>query len=346
MSDGPGAATTSAATIGESEVPQQWRPSAGGMVDNHGRVDSIRAEESHMGNARDSSWSANSSSVSSADEEVDEAQVLREDFAGDQHQQQNDKQLPPMVPINISQSIAGGNASASAGHPMGGLSRGLSNSTAASSESQGQQQRISLDDFERIRVLGQGSFGKVVLSRRKCSGKLYAIKTLTKQYVVKKKQVEHTRTERSVLSYMNHPFIVKLHFAFQNRDKLHFVLDFVPGGELFFHLGRAGRFSEELGRFYTAEISLALGHLHSKGVVYRDLKVSMSLGASCVLVLMCACHGLRGRNSFFFLYSSAAAVKASFEFVEFALVLAHSYFSSLIFTKHVPSLLLLDSDCI
>lgn len=129
-----------------------------------------------------------------------------------------------------------------------------------------------LDDFEMVRVLGKGSFGKVVLCRKRDNGKLYAMKILKKQHVIKRKQVAHTKTERSVLGQVDHPFVVKLHYAFQTQNKLHFVLDFCSGGELFFHLGRAGRFSEHLGRFYAAEIALALGHLHAKGVVYRDLK--------------------------------------------------------------------------
>lgn len=129
-----------------------------------------------------------------------------------------------------------------------------------------------LEDFEMVSVLGKGSFGKVMLCRKKDTQKLYAVKVLKKKHVLKRKQLRHAKTERSVLGYLDHPFVVKLHYAFQTRDKLHFVLDFLPGGELFFHLGRSGRFKEDLGRFYTAEIALALGHLHSHRVVYRDLK--------------------------------------------------------------------------
>jgi len=148
--------------------------------------------------------------------------------------------------------------------------------TGASNREQQQQQRKakkpSLDDFEMVRVLGKGSFGKVMLCRKKDTQQLYAMKVLKKEHVLKRKQVAHTRTERSVLGLVDHPFVVKLYYAFQTGDKLHFVLDFCSGGELFFHLGRAGRFSEGRGRFYTAEIALALGHLHTKSVVYRDLK--------------------------------------------------------------------------
>ena len=97
-------------------------------------------------------------------------------------------------------------------------------------------QRVSLEDFSLIRVIGKGSFGKVTLVRKKDNSKIFAMKVLSKSNVVKRKQVEHTRTERRVLGVANHPFIVTLHYAFQTKDKLYFVLDYCPGGELFFHL--------------------------------------------------------------------------------------------------------------
>jgi hypothetical protein len=82
---------------------------------------------------------------------------------------------------------------------------------------------------------------------------VYAMKVLFKASVVRLNQVEHTRTERNVLEYLKHPFIVRMRYAFQTREKLFFVLDYCPGGEVFFHLGRAGRFSEHRARFYAAE---------------------------------------------------------------------------------------------
>jgi serine/threonine protein kinase len=98
------------------------------------------------------------------------------------------------------------------------------------------------------------------------------MKILSKSNVVKRKQVEHTITERRVLGYTRHPFIIQLHYAFQTRDKLFLVVDYAGGGEMFFHLGRLGRFKESMARFYSAQLVLALGHLHKLGVVYRDLK--------------------------------------------------------------------------
>jgi serum/glucocorticoid-regulated kinase 2 len=101
---------------------------------------------------------------------------------------------------------------------------------------------------------------------------MFAMKILKKSHLVRRRQIERTRTERKVLSVVNHPFIMKLHYAFQSPDKLYLVLDYCPGGELFFHLSRFRRFPERVARFYSAELLLALGHLHKRGIIYRDLK--------------------------------------------------------------------------
>jgi serum/glucocorticoid-regulated kinase 2 len=103
-------------------------------------------------------------------------------------------------------------------------------------------------------------------------GQLFAMKILRKSHLVRRRQIERTRTERKVLSVVNHPFIMRLHYAFQSTDKLYLVLDYCPGGELFFHLSRFRRFPERVARFYAAELLLALGHLHKRGIIYRDLK--------------------------------------------------------------------------
>ena len=139
----------------------------------------------------------------------------------------------------------------------------------------------SMDDrpsekmFTSMRVLGKGSFGKVVLVQKRTGkerGGLFAMKILRKTHLVKRRQIERTKTERKVLALVDHPFIMKLHFAFQSEDKLYLVLDYCPGGELFFHLSRYRRFPERVARFFSAELLLALGHLHKKGIIYRDLK--------------------------------------------------------------------------
>jgi protein-serine/threonine kinase len=131
-----------------------------------------------------------------------------------------------------------------------------------------------LDDFQLLKVIGKGSYGKVMLVKHNMSGnnEIYAMKMLRKENVVKRNQVEHTRAERNVLETASHPFIVKLMYAFQTPKKLYFVLEFCPGGELFFHLSRTGRFSEGRSRFYSAQLVLALGYPHSLNIIYRDLK--------------------------------------------------------------------------
>jgi len=131
-----------------------------------------------------------------------------------------------------------------------------------------------LDDFQLLKVLGKGSYGKVMLVQHKTvpSRKVYAMKMLRKDNIVKRNQVEHTQTERTVLESAKHPFIVDLMYAFQTPKKLYFVLEYCQGGELFFHLSRAGRFSEGRCRFYAAELLLAIEYLHSLNIIYRDLK--------------------------------------------------------------------------
>ncbi len=98
------------------------------------------------------------------------------------------------------------------------------------------------------------------------------MKIMKKEHVIAKNQVTHTKDEKSVLQKIKHPFIVNLHFAFQTPDKLYLILDYVNGGELFFHLKKNGKFSEERVKFYAAEIASALLHLHRHGIIYRDLK--------------------------------------------------------------------------
>jgi tRNA A-37 threonylcarbamoyl transferase component Bud32 len=132
--------------------------------------------------------------------------------------------------------------------------------------------KVGLADFETIRVLGKGSFGKVTLVRKIANDKLYAMKILSKPNIVRRKQVEHTRTERRILGTITHPYIVKLHYAFQTDKKLFFVLDYAAGGELFHHLCKMKKFPENYAIFYSAELTLALEELHRHGVVYRDLK--------------------------------------------------------------------------
>lgn len=131
---------------------------------------------------------------------------------------------------------------------------------------------VSLKDFELKAVLGKGSFGKVMLVQRLNTDEVYAMKVLRKEAIIAGNQVNHTKAERNILQSVDSPFIVKMHFAFQTQGKLYLILDYVRGGELFFQLKREGLFSVERVRLYSAEIIMALRHLHQKDIVYRDLK--------------------------------------------------------------------------
>ncbi|KAM6382122.1 ribosomal protein S6 kinase alpha-3 isoform 2-T2 [Alca torda] len=128
--------------------------------------------------------------------------------------------------------------------------------------------------FELLKVLGQGSFGKVFLVK-KISGsdarQLYAMKVL-KKATLKVRDRVRTKMERDILVEVNHPFIVKLHYAFQTEGKLYLILDFLRGGDLFTRLSKEVMFTEDDVKFYLAELALALDHLHSLGIIYRDLK--------------------------------------------------------------------------
>lgn len=133
-------------------------------------------------------------------------------------------------------------------------------------------QSLTIDDFELTTVIGKGSFGKVMQVRKRDTMRVYALKTIRKAHIVDRKEITHTLAERLVLARINNPFIVPLKFSFQSEQKLYLVLAFVNGGELFHHLQREQRFNEERSRFYSAELLLALEHLHELDVVYRDLK--------------------------------------------------------------------------
>uniref|UniRef100_A0AAY4DQ65 non-specific serine/threonine protein kinase n=1 Tax=Denticeps clupeoides TaxID=299321 RepID=A0AAY4DQ65_9TELE len=142
----------------------------------------------------------------------------------------------------------------------------------------GYTEKVGMENFELLKVLGTGAYGKVFLVRKTSGhdeGKLYAMKVLKKAAIVQKaKTAEHTRTERQVLEHIRQsPFLVTLHYAFQTQTKLHLILDYVSGGEMFTHLYQRDHFSEDEVRTYIGEIILALEHLHKLGIVYRDIKL-------------------------------------------------------------------------
>ncbi|MCJ1409705.1 hypothetical protein MMC19_003787 [Ptychographa xylographoides] len=134
------------------------------------------------------------------------------------------------------------------------------------------QRTLKIEDFELLKVVGKGSFGKVMQVMKRDTHRIYALKTIRKGHIISRSEVAHTLAERSVLAQINNPFIVPLKFSFQSPEKLYFVLAFVNGGELFHHLQREQRFDINRSRFYTAELLCALECLHGFNVIYRDLK--------------------------------------------------------------------------
>lgn len=138
----------------------------------------------------------------------------------------------------------------------------------------GTQRQYSLNDFELIRVIGRGSYAKVLMVELKKTRRIYAMKVIKKALVTDDEDIDWVQTEKHVFeTASNHPFLVGLHSCFQTPSRLFFVIEFVRGGDLMFHMQRQRRLPEEHARFYAAEISLALNFLHEKGIIYRDLKL-------------------------------------------------------------------------
>jgi serum/glucocorticoid-regulated kinase 2 len=157
---------------------------------------------------------------------------------------------------------------------------------------------LTIDAFDLLKVIGKGSFGKVMQVRKKDTQRIYALKTIRKAHIASRPgEITHILAERTVLALVNNPFIVPLKFSFQNPDKLYLVMSFgeyfifiklvttyvcaVNGGELFYHLQREGKFDQDRSRFYAAELLCALEHLHGFNVVYRCV---LNAG-SCAIVL-------------------------------------------------------------
>lgn len=136
--------------------------------------------------------------------------------------------------------------------------------------------KVGISDFDLIRVLGQGGFGKVLQVRKRTppfDNQVFAMKILKKSGIIKsRKETEHTIAERNILGGIKSDFICKLFYAFQTTEKLYFVLEFLEGGELFMLMEKEGTLAEPHAAFYAAEMIVALNHLHRCDIIYRDLK--------------------------------------------------------------------------
>ncbi|KAG5896711.1 hypothetical protein JTB14_014587 [Gonioctena quinquepunctata] len=129
-----------------------------------------------------------------------------------------------------------------------------------------------IEDFHIIKTIGTGTFGRVVLCKNKETDEYGAMKILCLADVIRLKQVEHVKNEKNILQEIRHPFIVNMLWCDRDESCIYMLFDYVCGGELFSYLRNAGRFTSSTGNFYSAEIVSALEYLHSKSIVYRDLK--------------------------------------------------------------------------
>ncbi|AYU78037.1 protein kinase A catalytic subunit / PKAC3 [Leishmania donovani] len=129
-----------------------------------------------------------------------------------------------------------------------------------------------LSDLEMRETVGTGTFGRVRLVKHKGTGQYAALKILKKQEILRMKQVDHVMAEASLLQEIDHPFIVSMLRGYMDKNRLYILLEYVVGGELFSHLRKAGKFPNDVSKFYCAEVILAFDYLHNKTIVYRDLK--------------------------------------------------------------------------
>ncbi|CAD8090358.1 unnamed protein product [Paramecium sonneborni] len=139
-------------------------------------------------------------------------------------------------------------------------------------EQENRQSRVCLRDFEFIRCIGMGGFSKVYMVREKRTGQFYAMKLIEKNSIISQNKQIIIQNERDIMCNLNHPFIVKIQYAFESRRFLVFVLEYCSGGELFFMLRKVKRMNEEQAFFYFAEICLGMKHLHDRSIIYRDIK--------------------------------------------------------------------------
>jgi len=132
--------------------------------------------------------------------------------------------------------------------------------------------KMGLGDFEMVRTLGVGSFGRVKFAKYKVDGKYYAVKFMKKHEIIKLKQVDHINGERTLMAQVAHPYVVSMIGSFKDDRYVFIVMQVITGGEMFTHLRKARKFSDEVSKFYGLQVGSAFAFCHSKNIIHRDLK--------------------------------------------------------------------------
>ncbi|KAJ2724457.1 3-phosphoinositide dependent protein kinase-1 [Coemansia sp. Benny D115] len=198
-------------------------------------------------------------SAGEASSPVGGALALSQQPQPQQQQQQPQQSIAPQAaPAPLPKSYSEGPATMSA-------------SASAAAAKQAARKR-TVDDFEFGRTLGEGSYSTVVEATERATGRVFAAKILDKRHIIKEKKIKYVNIERDILQALHHPYIVRLHYAFQDSQSLYFVIDMAANGELLTWIRKLGGLAEDVARFYLAEIILAVEYMHKERTLHRDLK--------------------------------------------------------------------------
>ncbi|ODV58031.1 serine/threonine-protein kinase orb6 [Ascoidea rubescens DSM 1968] len=132
--------------------------------------------------------------------------------------------------------------------------------------------KLTIDDFQTIKVIGKGAFGEVRLVQKKDNRNIFAMKRLIKSEMYQRNEINHVKAERDIMAQTTSPWVVSLYFSFQDLKYLYLIMEYLPGGDLMGLLIRLDRFTEEVTKFYMAEMILAIEEVHRLGYIHRDIK--------------------------------------------------------------------------